>query len=53
MESLINSVLELKTSAQVIIGITLNNEELRETIEQLPPEVANVINVGNRAFKLL
>jgi prefoldin subunit 5 len=53
MESLIQSVLDLKTSAQVIIGITLNNEELREAITQMPKETANIIEIGNRAFQLL
>lgn len=53
MESLIQSVLDLKTSAQVIIGITLNNEELRETITQLPKATAHIIEIGNRAFQLL
>lgn len=53
MESLIQSVLDLKTSAQVIIGITLNNEELRETITQLPKATANIIEIDNRAFQLL
>lgn len=53
MESLVQSVLDLKTSAQVIIGITLNNEELKETIKNLPVDAANVIEIGERAFQLL
>ena len=51
MESLIQSVLDLKESAQVIVGITLNNEELKKSIENLP-EDATIINIGERAFKL-
>lgn len=53
MESLIQSVLGLKGSSQVIVGITLNNEEVRETIETLPKLDATIINVGDRAFQLL
>lgn len=52
MESLIKSVLELKGSAQVIVGITLNNEELKKAIENLPEKDATIINIGERAFKL-
>ena len=53
MESLVRSILDLKTSAQVIIGITLNNEELKEAIKRLPETDANVIEIDERAFKLL
>lgn len=52
MESLIQSVLDIKGQAQVIIGITLNNEELKQFIENLPEEDAKIINIGERAFKL-
>lgn len=52
MESLIQSVLDLKGSAQVIVGITLNNEELKKSIENLPEEEATIISIGERAFKL-
>ncbi|MDF3005316.1 MAG: hypothetical protein K0S22_1788 [Oscillospiraceae bacterium] len=53
MDSLIQSIRELKGSSQVIIGITLNNEELRDSIENLPKRDATIINVGDRAFQLL
>lgn len=53
MESLIQSVISLKESAQVIVGITLNNEELEKAIEKLSEENAKIINIGERAFKLL
>lgn len=53
MESLIQSVLSLKESAQVIVGITLNNEELEKAIEKLSEKNAKIINIGERAFKLL
>ena len=52
MDSLIQSVLDLKGSAQVIVGITLNNEELKKSIENLPEEEATIIYIGERAFKL-
>lgn len=52
MESLIKSVLELNGSAQVIVGITLNNEELKKAIESLPEKDATIISIGERAFKL-
>jgi len=53
MESLIRSVLELKSTSQVIVGITLNNDELREFVESIPKTDATIINVGERAFTLL
>ena len=53
MESLIQSVLDIEGAAQVIVGITLNNEELKQFIENLPEEDAKIINIGERAFKLL
>ena len=53
MESLIQSVLDIKGLAQVIVGITLNNEELKQFIENLPEEDAKIINIGEQAFKLL
>lgn len=52
MESLIQSVLDLKEAAQVIVGITLNNEELEKTIENLSEKDAKIINIGEQAFKL-
>lgn len=52
MESLIQSVLDIEGAAQVIVGITLNNEELKQFIENLPEEDAKIINIGERAFKL-
>ncbi|NYB73423.1 GNAT family N-acetyltransferase [Sedimentibacter hydroxybenzoicus DSM 7310] len=53
MESLIQSVLDLKGSSQVIVGITLNNEELKTSIENLPKLDATIIDVGDQAFQLL
>ncbi len=52
MESLIQTVLDVKGLAQVIVGITLNNEELKQFIESLPEEDAKIINIGEQAFKL-
>jgi hypothetical protein len=53
MESFIKSVIRLKDRSQVIVGITLNNEEINSAIEKLPEQDAKIINVGNQAFKLL
>lgn len=53
MESLIQSVLDLKGSSQVIVGITLNNEELKASIKDLSKLDATIIDVGDRAFQLL
>lgn len=52
VESLIQSVLDLKGSTQVIVGITLNNEELRKSIESLPEDKATIILIEDRAFCL-
>lgn len=52
VESLIQSVLELSGSTQVIVGITLNNEELRNSIENLQDNKAAIILIEDRAFHL-
>jgi len=52
VESLIQSVLKLEGSAQVIVGITLNNEELRNSIGNLPNDKAAMIMIEDRAFRL-
>lgn len=52
MESLIQSVLDLNGSAQVIVGITLNNEELKKSIENLSEDEVTIIKIEDRAFKL-
>lgn len=52
VESLIQSVLDLKGSAQVIVGITLNNEKLRKSIVGLLEDDVKIITIEDRAFKL-
>jgi len=52
VESLIQSVLDLKGSAQVIVGITLNNKELQKSIAGLPEDDAKIITIEDRAFQL-
>jgi len=53
IESFIQTILNLKEKSQVIVGITLNNEQLNQSIENLLEHEAKIINVGNQAFNLL
>ena len=53
MESLIQNVMNLGASAQVIFGITLNAAELKNVVLNLPKNSANVIEIKNRAFNIL
>lgn len=53
MSSFINSVVELGKNCQVIIGITLNSQEIVSIINSLEKELYNEISVADKAFKLL
>lgn len=52
MNSFFNSVVELGSICQVIIGITLNSEELPKIIGKLQKGTYNKITIHEKAFKL-
>lgn len=46
-----NSILNLGDNCQVIIGITINNADIREVISEIGEEKCNVVNIGEKAFE--
>ena len=49
-EAFINSILELGEDSQVIVGITINNSDIRKTIESIGKEKYTFIHIGEKAF---
>lgn len=45
-----DSILNLGDNGQVIIGITINNADIREVISEIGEEKCNVVNIGEKAF---
>lgn len=45
-----DSILNLGNNCQVIIGITINNADIREVISEIGEEKCNVVNIGEKAF---
>lgn len=45
-----DSILDLGERCQVIIGITINNADIREVISEIGEEKCNVVNIGEKAF---
>lgn len=46
-----DSILNLGDNCQVIIGITINNADIREVISEIGEEKCNVVNIGEKAFE--
>lgn len=53
MSSLFNEIIQMPGEKQVILGITLNEGEIRTAVAQIPPEDIHVIDVGNYAFQIM
>lgn len=51
MEQIFKSIISLKKTCQVIIGITIKNSDTRQVIEKLPDDSYSIIIVQNKAFK--
>lgn len=51
--SFFNAILDIPGSTQVILGITLNDDNIRKSIKDFDKNRLNIINVGNRAFQPL
>lgn len=45
-----DSILKLGDACQVIIGITINNVDIRSVISEIEGEDCNLINIGEKAF---
>ena len=45
-----DSILDLGQQCQVIIGITINNVDIRSVISQIDEDKCNLINIGEKAF---
>lgn len=45
-----DSILKLGNNCQVIIGITINNMDIREVISEIEEDKCNLINIGDKAF---
>lgn len=51
--SFFNAIQDIPGSTQVILGITLNDDSIRNAIKDFDEKKLNIINVGNRAFQPL
>ena len=45
-----DSILKLGSDCQVIIGITINNADIRKVISEIEEDKCNLINIGEKAF---
>ncbi|MBP3459656.1 MAG: hypothetical protein J6K58_10640 [Lachnospiraceae bacterium] len=45
-----DSILKLGSNCQVIIGITINNVDIRNVISEIEEDKCNLINIGDKAF---
>lgn len=45
-----DSILKLSDRCQVIIGITINNADIRKVISEIEDDKCNLINIGEKAF---
>lgn len=51
MVSLFNEIIEMGGTKQVILGITLNDGEIKGAVESIDSEKIHVVDVGNHAFQ--
>lgn len=49
-KALFDSILKLGSNCQVIIGITINNIDIRKVISEIEEDRCNLINIGEKAF---
>lgn len=53
MASLFNEIIQMPGEKQVVLGITLNEGEIRTAVAQIAPENIHIIDVGNYAFQIM
>lgn len=51
--SFFNAIIDIPGSIQVILGITLNDDNIRKAVNDFDEKRLNIVNVGNRAFQPL
>lgn len=51
MEEFFKSIIDFGGNCQVLVGITIKDIDIRQTIERLKPETYNLIKVKNKAFR--
>ena len=51
--SLFNEITQMPGNKQVIMGITLNDNGIRNAVRNYNPELINIVNVGNHAFQCI
>ena len=49
-KALFDSILKLGEECQVLIGITINNVDIRKVISEIEGDKCNLINIGEKAF---
>lgn len=49
--SLFNEITQMSGNKQVIMGITLNDNGIRNAVRSYNSEIINIVNVGNHAFQ--
>lgn len=53
MVSLFNEIIQMPGTKQVILGITLNDSEIRKAVESIDPEKIHIVDVGDHAFQAI
>lgn len=53
MVSLFSEIIQMPGVKQVILGITLNEGEIRKAVEEIPAADIHIIDVGNHAFQAM
>ena len=53
MISLFNEIIDMSGTKQVILGITLNDGEIKGAVENIDPNRIHIVDVGNHAFQKL
>ncbi len=51
MVSLFNEIIEIGGTCQVILGITLNDGEIKSAVESINPKRIRIVDVGDHAFQ--
>ena len=51
--SLFNAIAEMPGNKQIILGITVNDSDLKNAVEEYDDKKIHVIDVGNHSFKVI
>lgn len=53
MVSLFNEIIEMRGTKQVILGITLNDGEIKSAVDSIDSDKIHIVDVGKHAFRKL